>query len=769
MSKFVNMNNNKILFLFGLAVILPLFFGCVNQRREPSRYRLWYLEPGDNWMTGWLPIGSGSFGAMISGGAETDEIQFNEKTLWTGNTRTYGAYQNFGSLLIRHPGADSTDVSGYERELDLENALAKTRYEIDGVRYEREYFCSFPDSVALVRMSASSARSIDIDLSFNGAHGETTTYTPAGASFGGKLDLLSYYAAMSVETRGGSVDADADGIRIRGASSVVIRFGGRTNYSAISPGYTFPAEKIEPMVEAALTAASGKSYDKLKNTHIADYRLLFDRVSFRLAGTDNTLPTNALIDSYNSEAERHRNLFLEELYFHYGRYLMISCARGIDLPSNLQGIWNNSNRPPWASDIHSNINVQMNYWPAEPTGLSELHRTFLNYIYNQVAVHGQWRRNAFDTGQTKGWTLYTENNIFGWHDTFQKNYVIANAWYCMHLWQHYRYTLDKEFLRRVAFPVMKSCCDYWMERLIRDRVANDGTWVCPNEYSPEHGPTSEDATAHSQQLVWDLFDNTLRAIEVLGDKVVEESFLLELRDKFEHLDDGLAIEEATGQLREWKYSPNSAGSPNHRHLSHLVGLYPGKQISPLLDEDIFNAALRSLDDRGDAGTGWAMGWKINLWARALNGDRARSILNNALNLATTSSTRGAGGVYPNLLDAHPPFQIDGNFGACAGIVEMLLQSHTDIIHLLPALPASWPSGEATGLRAVGNFEVGIRWADGKAVSATLKSMSGGRCALHYPGIAGSVVSAGGRPVDFQTVTPDRIEFDTRAGVTYEIL
>ena len=733
-----------------------------------SKYRLWYEQRGTHWMTSYLPIGNGTFGAMVSGGTVSDEIIFSEKTLWKGSMEIYGAYQSFGSLFIKHVDADSVNVSGYMRELDIETAVAKTGYEIDGVRYEKEYFCSFPDSMGIIRISASKSKKINIDLEFKGTHGETTTYKAGGASFGGKLDLLSYYAAMSVETKGGEISYDDNGIAVRGASGVVIFFNGRTNYSATSPTYTFPAEDVEPTVKAALAQTGKKNYKSIKKAHTEDYRSLFGRVSFKLEGTENTLPTDKLIKSYNSESEKHRNLFLEELYFHYGRYLMISCARGLDLPSNLQGIWNGTNRPPWASDIHSNINVQMNYWPAEPANLPELHKTFLNYIYNQAVIHGQWQQNARDSGQTKGWTLYTENNIFGWHGKFMHNYVIDNAWYCMHMWQHYRYTLDENYLRETAFPVMKSCTDYWLERVIKDRVVNDGTWVCPDEYSPEHGPEREDATAHSQQLVWDLFNNTLQAITVLGNDVVDTAFLADLNDKFEHLDKGLAIEESTGQLKEWKYSRNSAGNPRHRHLSHLIGLYPGNQISPFLDEELFSAALKSLDDRGDEGTGWAMGWKINLWARALNGERARGILNNALKLATRTSMSQEGGIYENLFDTHTPFQIDGNFGACAGMAEMILQSHTGIIHLLPALPASWTAGEINGLRAVGNFEIGIKWQDGKAVSASVKSISGGSCIIHYEGVSKCRIQAAGKDTDYSIISENRIELETTAGDIYDI-
>lgn len=736
-----------------------------------NKWSLWYRYPAVEWMTDALPIGNGQFGAMIFGGITQDEVQFNDKTLWAGHTKKYGAYQNFGNLFINCP--DFTEVNNYRRELDIENAIVKVSFESEGVKYEREYFTSNPDSVLVVRFTASEPGKINSNLILWNSHGKGPVYTEEGASFKGKLDLLSFYARMIVKNEGGTINVSEEGLDIKDADSFTVIIRGNTNFDPISPTYTYKEEDLQPKLDAMIEAVAPKSYDDLKNSHVEDYKSLFNRLTFDLDNTQNTIPTDQLINVYKSGG--YKNLFLELLYFHYGRYLMISSARGIDSPSNLQGIWNHRNDPPWNSDIHSNINVQMNYWPAESTNLSELHNTFLNYIHNEAIIHDQWKENAIVSGQTKGWTLYTENNIFGYHGGFASNYVIANAWYCMHLWQHYRYTLDKDYLKETAFPAMKTCCDFWLERLIKDRIVQDGTWVCPDEYSPEQGPEKEDGVAHAQQLVWDLFNNSLQAIEILGEETVDAAFLSDLKNKFENLDKGIRIETTpgvAGQLKEWKYSPNNVegSEPKHRHMAHLVGLHPGNQISPLLDESIFKAAVKSLNDRGDEGTGWAMGWKINLWARALDGNHARKILNNALKLSKSiGNNQYDGGVYQNLLDSHAPYQIDGNFGACAGIAELLLQSHMDVLQILPALPSAWKKGNIQGLRATGNFEVGINWSE-EQTEITIKSDAGKVCEISYPNIKdGKVKDQSGNNIEFTVVDKDRIKFPTEIDNIYTII
>lgn len=751
---------------------------------------LWYKRPAidvertsqNPWMEYALPIGDGQFGAMIHAGVHQDLIQFNEKTLWAGDAKNYGSYLNFGHLYIEDLSG-ATQVKDYVRYLDLETATAGMSYKSqDGTTtYTREYIASNPHRVIAIRLKASQPGKLHHKFYLYNANGSAAKYaksrrgTTAHGSFAGTLDLVSYNAYMRISTTGGQIKSvDANGIEVEGAEEILVLLSGGTNYDETHKEFisTSP-QQLATNMELRCQAAAFKKWDGLYASHVEDYKELYDRVKLDLTGAKNEHDTFELVNQYNSAAHQTGRepiaLMLEQLYFNYGRYLMIASSRGVDLPSNLQGIWNNRNNPPWKSDIHANINVQMNYWPAESLNLSELHRPFLNYIYNMAIVHEQWRENAKKAKQTVGWTCYTENNIYGYHGGFMHNYVIANAWYCSHLWQHYRYTLDRKFLKEVALPVMQSASEFWLERLIKD---DDGKWVAPNEYSPEHGP-NENGVAHAQQLIWDLFDSTLKALEILGSEAsVSETFKRDLKAKFADLDPGLATEEVEGRtlLREWKYTSGKPGQNKvergHRHMSHLMALYPLTQVTP--ESEYFQPIINSLDHRGDASTGWSMGWKINLWARALNGDRARRILRTALKHSTSYGTdQSRGGIYYNLFDSHAPFQIDGNFGAAAGIGEMLLQSQHGILHLLPALPSAWQEGQITGMRAVGNFGVDLKWASGKLVEAKIMPVQDGPCQVRYAALAkGTLTDSKGQPVAFERISEEQIKFQAKARETY---
>ncbi len=478
------------------------------------------------------------------------------------------------------------------------------------------------------------------------------------------------------------------------------------------------------------------------------------------------------------------------MYFYYGRYLAISSNRELLAPNNLQGIWNNMSNAPWNSDVHTNINIQMNYWPTEPTNLSELHLPLLDYII-QNAGDENWQKAARKyAGVENGWTVFTESSLFGGMSIWGTNYFVANAWYCSHLWQHYRYTLDKAFLAK-AFPAMWSCAQFWFERM---KVAQDGTYEAPDEYSAEQNShPKEDGTAHAQQLIHYLLMSVDEAQNILGSKVtgLTKEDVAKLKDYLAKTDKGLHTEVYDARtdkhrawvdgrnginkgdiiLREWKYSPyHVSDDPDHRHMSHLMALYPLTQIAPT--SPYFQPAVNSLKLRGDAATGWSMGWKVNLWARALDGDHAHLILKNALRHSTDYGlNQYAGGVYYNLYDAHAPFQIDGNFGCCAGIAEMLLQSHTDTLQLLPAMPSTWKAeGHVHGLKAVGNFTVDQDWKDGNLTKVKVESHAGQPLYIKYPGIAGKTVrNSAGKKVKIQKKDQNTIVIKkTKVGETYEI-
>lgn len=730
---------------------------------------LWYDQPSttaplysggqgySNWMEYSLPIGDGQFGASLFGGAYKDEIQFNEKTLWSGTAaqspyggKGYGKYENFGSVYAEDLSeccgtTDATAARGYLRQLDLTTATGLTQFtDANGITYTREYIASHPARVVAAHYTASEGGKISMryTLVSGSVLGADATYADGTATFSGKLDLVSYNAYLKVVPVGGTMTTTEEGIEVSGADEVLVILAGGTDYDISSSSYISGTSDLATTIALRAQAAAEKGWQALYDEHLVDYQSFFGRLDFYLDGTRNEMPTNELIDTYNS-GKGDNALMLEMLYFAYGRYLEIASSRGVDLPSNLQGIWSNMAQPAWNADIHSNINVQMNYWPAEPTNLSEMHLPFLNYIWNMAENHSEWQRWAQQQGQDRGWTCFTENNIFGGVSSFKTNYVIANAWYASHLWQHYRYTLDREYLKRV-FPAMLSASQFWMDRL---ELASDGTYETPNEWSPEHGPEAEDGVAHAQQLVWDLFDNTLKAIDVLGaDANVSADDLATLKDRFSKLDNGLHTETYTGNwgtdriasgttiLREWKYSSYTATTEgrDHRHMSHLMCLYPFSQVEP--GTELFDAAVNSLRLRGDGATGWSMGWKINLWARALDGDHARTILNNALR-----HSNGDAGVFYNLFDSHAPFQIDGNFGACAGMAEMLMQSNSGTIRILPALPTAWASGHINGMKAVGDFTVSITWNEGKATRITIVNNQGQTAPVIYNGIGAARV------------------------------
>ncbi len=754
---------------------------------------LWYTTSAEAagvsnpWMEYALPLGNGELGCMVFGGVHNEELQFNEKTLWSGPANTVGAgsgnrtFMNFGSLIIQNNDKAIWDgVTDYVRYLDIEEGIAGVEFKnANGAKQVRKFFSSAPDQAIVGYYTVDGDEKLNLTFKLEpgtGIGANSVTYTDGMAEFTGAMTSVNYAARLHVvASEGATITSSNSGITVSNATEVTFFLKGGTNFNGDMDVYDnyFTAETpadVNARIKGEIEAAAAKDYATLEADHVADFTAITKRMTFDLGLTTPTVDTKTLIDNYfpnnsaaNSTANDH--LFLEQLYFHYGRYLAISSNRKpIAAPNNLQGIWNDKGADsPWNSDIHTNINIQMNYWPTEITNLSDLHKPYVNFIIRGAQSAG-WKKVGQQYNNGYGWSVLTESSLYNSMSTWGDNYLVANVWYTSHLWTHYRYTQDKEFLKK-AFPVMWSCAEFWFHRLIEDRRAKDGTFVAPNEYSAEQPLQSEDGTAHAQQMISYLFQNLTDAIEILGveNTGLSQADVEKLALYLEKTDKGLHKEVYTGSwgatcngvakgdtlLREWKYSTYTAGERGHRHMSHLMALFPLDQITP--ESDYFTAAVNALKHRGDAATGWSMGWKVNLWARAQDGDHAHIIIKNALKHSTTYGTdQSQGGIYYNLFDSHAPFQIDGNFGVCSGMAEMLLQSAHGYVNILPALPAVWKNGKVTGMKAIGNFTVDFNWADGKCQKATIVSNAGAelkvRCKIGAMEITKAMITVNGAEV-----------------------
>lgn len=809
-----------------LLTLTPLYGFC------QDNLKLWYKQPAKVW-TDALPLGNGRLGAMVFGRVKQELIQLNDATLWSGgpvrNNVNPDAYANL--LLAREalfkeedyakaynyaknmqgyfsesylPLGDLTIIqdlkdtvpTAYYRDLNIKNAISTTRYTINGVTYTRQVIISAPSQVIVIHLTASKAGHLSFKVGAGSLLKHNMVMLPgnqlvmkgkapahADPNYVDSANPITYDVTgckgmrfqlqIKAVSKDGKISADTTGVNVKNATEATIFLSAATSFNGFDKCPVSEGKDEGKIAGDYIKKASAQSWPTLLTAHYADYHHFFNRVSFKLAtpadNSNASLPTDERLVSYTNGA---KDPDLETLYFQYGRYLLISSSRTKGVPANLQGIWNKELRPPWSSNYTTNINTQMNYWPAEVANLSEMHEPLIGFIKN-VAVTGA--RTAKEFYHAKGWALHHNSDIWaltnpvgdkGKGDPTWANWTMGSPWMSQHLWWHYQYTKDKKYLREVAYPLMKGAAQFCEDWLVPDK---DGYLVTAPSVSPENAFFDDKgkkgsvsiATTMDMSIIRDLFANVIAAANELGDDKAFRDTIIAKQAKLYPFHIG-----KKGNLQEW-YKDWEDPEPHHRHVSHLFGLFPGNQISPVNTPELTAAAKKTLELRGDEGTGWSLAWKINFWARLFDGNHSYKMIKDLLRATAVSGTKysGGGGSYINLFDAHPPFQIDGNFGGVSGMAEMLLQSQNSEINMLPALPDAWATGEISGLKARGNFEVSMRWKDMKLRSASVLAVVGGKCTIRT---TAPIKVAGVGALSKKTANGYVTAFNTQKGIRYNI-